>query len=512
MKMQLQDVFDRILAVEPTAKKELQAILEHELQPLIEENDIFKSEFERRIQYYENLINDANYNELIKNIHTEINALQKLIDPKKLPDEPRLFEPKHDDLEREPWITMKEFHSILDRDDKWWKLGKVTTMQANDSVKTSWRPVIRQYQLFLALVENAYKHEAISLVKADKHLEVLNQLLDDLKKILEQPFVRLHIHDFEFLDHYMKKPQWIGDSERDVKSIQKYAERVYKDLKMTINSLEERSYKKEEQIGDSKIITKQDCIDALEELLETIPDEKEGLIKRGDVYRWLEQSWRVFDALKGLTITKMEILGDWLYLYDVYDLDQKYPREDYNDYIQLKVFPTDEEDAWSFFQPRLVQKLDQEIKRVGARFNQMKVSKKSKAKTDLGKVVYTSDKKSEVRTDANVFRYGNSITDCEANYIWTDGNKEYGQKLTHAKRRYIWEFCRKYCDKGFQSYEDLNKYISTKLNRSEKVTIDDMKGFWGLVSKYSNVPIKDLKVQYIVFHDQKGIEVKNVPL
>lgn len=225
MKKQLQDVHERIMAVKYPDKR-LWDLLEHELLPIIEENEILKYEYDRRILYYERLTKDASYLELIQNIHKEIVALQKLISSPKLPDEPRLFKPKYHNPENEPWITMKDLHAVLDKEETWWRLGKVTIHQVEDCMRTPWRPVIRQYEIFMGLVEHAYKAGAIKREKANSHVETLKNYIEDLEKQLEQPFVRLHIMDFDFLDHYMRNPQWIGSLEL----VKKYVDRVYKDL------------------------------------------------------------------------------------------------------------------------------------------------------------------------------------------------------------------------------------------------------------------------------------------
>ncbi len=241
IKKQLQDVYEQIMSAKyPDDKKEIQNLLQHKLLPLIEDNAVLNEEYERRICYHERLTTDASYLDLIKRIHKEIVALQKLIDPSKLPDSPRLFKPKHDDLENnEPWIAMKDLHSILNKEDTWWELGEVTTFQVDDHVRTPWRPVVRQYQIVMGLLEYAYKAKAIDIKKADEHITTLQKHLGDLERRLERPFIRLHIHDFDFLNHYMRDPQWISDDERSYEQVKKYVDRVYKDLLLFLEDREE---------------------------------------------------------------------------------------------------------------------------------------------------------------------------------------------------------------------------------------------------------------------------------
>ena len=256
IKNQLQDVYDRIMAVKyPDNKKELRNLLQHELLPIVEENELLKKEFDRRILYYERLKDDKSYLDLIASIHKEIEVLQMLIDPSKLPDSPRLFKPKHDDPEEEPWVEMSELHESLNKEDTWWRLGNVTIHQVDDHVRTPWRPVVRQYQIVMGLIENAYKAEAIDMEKADEHISKLQKHIGDLERRLERPFVRLHIHDFDFLNHYMHNPDWMGHDEKNVDSVKKYVDRVCKDLLLFLDEQEEKhkqlvvleSWKKDEK-------------------------------------------------------------------------------------------------------------------------------------------------------------------------------------------------------------------------------------------------------------------------
>ena len=118
----------------------------------------------------------------------------------------------------------------------------------------------------------------------------------------------------------------------------------------------------------------------------------------------------------------------------------------------------------------------------------------------------------EASTDTNLFRYGNSITDCESHYIWKDGDKENGQKFNNkTKRRYIWEFCRKVCDQGFKTQEEIDKYVSEKTGQNDHVSTDDMKAFLSVIEHYSDVSLKELRSSYITFKEGKGIEVKKIP-
>lgn len=114
--------------------------------------------------------------------------------------------------------------------------------------------------------------------------------------------------------------------------------------------------------------------------------------------------------------------------------------------------------------------------------------------------------------EGEIFRYGNSLTDCDAHFIWKDGDKKNGQKFTEkAKRRYIWEYCRKICDQGWKTQKEVNAYVSERLGRDERVTTDDMKSFLSVIARYSDVPLKELSNTYIVFKEGNGMEVKKVP-
>ena len=116
------------------------------------------------------------------------------------------------------------------------------------------------------------------------------------------------------------------------------------------------------------------------------------------------------------------------------------------------------------------------------------------------------------QTNQSIFRYGNSITNCALHYIWKDGDQEHGQKFNkNTKRRYIWEFCRKVCDQGFKTQEEMDDYVFEKLGRKEHVSTDDMKAFLSIIAQYSDVSLKELRSSYIVFKEGKGIEVKKIP-
>jgi hypothetical protein len=112
----------------------------------------------------------------------------------------------------------------------------------------------------------------------------------------------------------------------------------------------------------------------------------------------------------------------------------------------------------------------------------------------------------------NIFRFGNSVTDCDAHYIWKDGDKENGQKFNNkTKRRYIWEFCRKVCDQGFKTQEEIDKYVSEQTGQKDHVSTDDIKAFLSVIAQYSDVSPKELRSSYITFKEGKGIEVKKIP-
>jgi hypothetical protein len=111
----------------------------------------------------------------------------------------------------------------------------------------------------------------------------------------------------------------------------------------------------------------------------------------------------------------------------------------------------------------------------------------------------------------HIFRFGNSITDFRSYRICTEGREEGGRTMKNGKRRFIWRFCCEYCDKGFQTQEQLNTYVSQKLGRSAKVTLDDIKTLIDVVSRFSGVPPAELKKDYIRFVIGSGIEVKNIP-
>ena len=116
------------------------------------------------------------------------------------------------------------------------------------------------------------------------------------------------------------------------------------------------------------------------------------------------------------------------------------------------------------------------------------------------------------QSEPSIFHFGKSITDCDAHYIWKDGDKENGHKFARGgKRRYIWKYCREICDQGFRSQEDINKYVTDYCGRNEKVTTDDMKGFLPVISLYSAIPLNELKDNYIIFKEGSGIEVRKVP-
>ncbi len=228
IKNQLQDVHGRIMAADKA--EDLKKLLPFELLPLIEENDILNKFYTEHLEYYEKLSKEKAYLDLIAEIHRLLGQLHKVIDPSKLPDSPRLFAPKREDPEDEPWVPMKELHAMLIDEKSWWYLGGVTVMSVEDSVKCPWNPVIRQYEIVLGLAENAWKSGALDPEKAEPVIGQIQEKLKELEKILKKPFYRLHIREFEFLENYMRGPEWIGNEKRDVERIHEYADRVCKDL------------------------------------------------------------------------------------------------------------------------------------------------------------------------------------------------------------------------------------------------------------------------------------------
>ncbi|OIO55543.1 hypothetical protein AUJ46_01075 [Candidatus Peregrinibacteria bacterium CG1_02_54_53] len=123
--------------------------------------------------------------------------------------------------------------------------------------------------------------------------------------------------------------------------------------------------------------------------------------------------------------------------------------------------------------------------------------------------------KETANNDDNFFRVGNSITNFRTYRIWKEGEEENGQTLNKAKRRYIWEFCWEHCDKGHQTQRELDDYVTSKLNLRKDmrihVTKDDVKKLLELVSRFSDVPLRNLKEEWISFREGIGIEVKKIP-
>ena len=237
IKTQLQDVHGRIMSADKS--EELRKLLPFELLPLIEENDILNKFFTEHLEYYEKLSKDKKYLDLIKEIHELMRQLHGVIDPSKLPDSPRLFAPKREDPEDEPWIPMKELHALLIDEKEWWYLGGVTIMSVEDSVKCPWHPVIRQYEIALGLAENAWKSGALDKTLGEPVINQLQVKIKALENFLKKPFYRLHINEFEFLDNYMRAPEWIGNEKRDVERLHEYADRVCKDLLQGLEAHEE---------------------------------------------------------------------------------------------------------------------------------------------------------------------------------------------------------------------------------------------------------------------------------
>lgn len=237
IKNQLQDVHSRIMATEKP--KELKNMLPFELLPLIEENDELNKFYTEHLEYYERLSKDIKYLDLIKEIHDLMRQLHGIINPSKLPDSPRLFAPKREDPEDEPWIPMKELHAMLIDDKSWWYLGGITIMSVEDSVKCPFNPVIRQYEIVLGLTENAWKSGALDEKKSDPVIGQFQEKVKELEMMLKKPFYRLHIREFEFLDNYMREPGWIGNDKRDIERVHEYVDRVCKDLLQCIDVHEE---------------------------------------------------------------------------------------------------------------------------------------------------------------------------------------------------------------------------------------------------------------------------------
>lgn len=123
--------------------------------------------------------------------------------------------------------------------------------------------------------------------------------------------------------------------------------------------------------------------------------------------------------------------------------------------------------------------------------------------------------KEKIDSEDKFFHFGNSVTNFQTYRIWKDGHEKNGQTLNEAKRRYIWEFCSICCDKGHRTQAQLDEYVNEKLNNAKErlvhVTTDDMKKLLELLARFSDVPLQDIKKEYIQFREGVGIEVKKVP-
>jgi len=260
MKKKLDAVYERVQELKERGMRQmltggnpLQTILPYELKPVIEEFPILENEFKRRAFYYSALARNQEYLDFIAALHKQIEEIQSLINPAKLPNEPRLKRPRYTPAEDKEdgkdrfWQDMKGIHADLSDPKKWWYLGSDNfengmPFGVGDSLFVTWKPVVEQYGTVTALMQHAFESGAME--QTEKNIAVYQTFKDDiqkLKEIFEKPLHQLHISDFEHLAHCMLQPEWMGNEERDIQRTKGYVDRVYKDLMLFLDELEESS-------------------------------------------------------------------------------------------------------------------------------------------------------------------------------------------------------------------------------------------------------------------------------
>ena len=196
MKPTLLGLHARIMAA--IMPRELANIVIFELLPLLGEQGPLKSAYDMRIHYYDRLSKDEQYLVLIQSIHALMKDMYPLIDPSKFPRgvKQKFYHQMEND--RRDLIPAEELHPLLIQKDQWQYLGHVQKEYGTkDSVLCPWTVILVQYSVVRGFARYAIEVGAAAEEPLQYYARELSVSYQKIRQLLQGPFERLHIREFE---------------------------------------------------------------------------------------------------------------------------------------------------------------------------------------------------------------------------------------------------------------------------------------------------------------------------
>ncbi len=229
----LQDAYERIREAKPPYT-ELGNVLLYILLPLIRGNPALNHEYESRVHFYEQLVEDKEYRTLVERIHKNMSRLPTFVDIGKF--HPNAVFPKPKSEEYDDILSAKEFYAALSDERQWWCLGEAE-QGLYEQKHGSWQAVIAQYQAVLGFLNRARQQHALA---EEFRREVPLEIETDIRLLeqrLKEPFYQLHLEDFEAFDRALQEnhegltsPYPSKEDQKQLKHIQELAESVCRQL------------------------------------------------------------------------------------------------------------------------------------------------------------------------------------------------------------------------------------------------------------------------------------------
>ena len=201
-KQALQDVHEQILALK-APELSIKTLIGYRLIGVIRSFEPLYREYERRVHYFENLLNEGTYSSLIESVHQDMQKLSSLIEKEKLPQTKDFFEMPSTD--KPSGVQSMKLPELVDWlvSDKWMKLKRSNEPSRRGSVWYKNGETYRQYKTVRELLKRARTAQAIK----PKGTDLAQSVDDQCEKIIEllyEQWDKQCIYAFEYLDFFSK--------------------------------------------------------------------------------------------------------------------------------------------------------------------------------------------------------------------------------------------------------------------------------------------------------------------
>ncbi len=180
-----------------------------ELYDFIQNNKVFKNEFDKRFHYLKNLVSDKSFNRLQDDLFLAIQKILKLTSTKKVQEKQVVFHnayasslktPKFDEKNGIKWLELPDLYSLLQDKKNYFRLGddSLDPEICLGDIET----IERQYKQISEFFEKVFWSELIKGKEEErKKLGALwdnyKQYYDKLDDFLFRAVINLHLESFE---------------------------------------------------------------------------------------------------------------------------------------------------------------------------------------------------------------------------------------------------------------------------------------------------------------------------